>query len=122
MDSFDLLASTPPPGKRKVDELTPEKNDEEAHSTDVKDDVFEEERLRGPVLRKQLGKVYLRRQKVNAMHVEHRLKEWGLDKEFTVFAGSRLGCITCMKYDAWCEQEGADTKNKKRKGSAEPPL
>ena len=51
MDFFDLMASTPPRGKkRKIGEhgesppLTPDmKNCEGAHSMDVKNDVFEEE-------------------------------------------------------------------------------
>ena len=48
MDLFALLASTPPPKKRKIGEhgespqLTPKKC-EGAHSTDVKNDVLEEE-------------------------------------------------------------------------------
>ena len=59
MDFFDPLASTPPRGKkRKIGEhgespqLTPDKCEvcEGAHSTDVKNDVFEEEH--GPALQK----------------------------------------------------------------------
>ena len=42
------------------------------------------------------------------------MKKWGLDTEFTVLGGTRLGCITCMKYGAWCEQEGADARKKKK--------
>ena len=131
MDFFDLLASTPPRGKkRKIGEhgespqLTPDmKKCEGAHSTDVKNDVFEEEH--GPVLKKsgrRAGRPYKRASNnvrktadLKKMSVEQRLKKWGLDKEFTVRGGSRLGCITCMKYGAWCEQEGADTKKKKKK-------
>ncbi len=126
MDFFDLLASTPPPGKkRKIGEhgespqLTPDmKKCEGAHSTDVKNDVFEEEH--GPVLKKgrpRAGRPYKREPK--EMTVEQRLKKWGLDKEFAVCGGSRLGCITCMKYGAWCEQEVADTKKKKKKKKKE---
>ena len=52
--------------------------------------------------------------------VEQRLKKWKLDKEFTVHGGSRLGCITCMKYGAWCEQQdGLDRKKKEKKKNKE---
>jgi hypothetical protein len=119
MDLFDLLASTPPQGKkRKIGEhgespqLTPDvKKCEGAHSADVKHDVFEEEHLKKSGRR--TGMPYQRASET--LSVEQRLKKWGLDKEFTVHGGSRLGCITCMKYGAWCEQEGADTKKKKKK-------
>ena len=47
--------------------------------------------------------------KKRADSIEQRLKKWGLDKEFTIHdGGSRLGCITCMKFGAWWEQEGAN--------------
>ena len=122
-----MLASTPPRGKKKRNgehgespQLTPDmKKCEGAHSTDVKNDVFEEEH--GPVLKKgrpRAGRPYKSASKKRLpkeMTVEQRLKKWGLDKEFTLCGGSRLGCITCMKYGAWCEQEGADTKKKKKK-------
>ena len=134
MDFFDLLTSTPPGKKRKIGEhgespqLTPDmKKCEGAHSTDAKND--EEEH--GPVLKRQqrTGRVKSSRTSKKSgksgrvkssrtspeMSVEHRLKKWGLDKEFTVRGGSRLGCFTCMKYGAWCEQEGADTKKNKKK-------
>jgi len=115
MDFFDLLApSTPQAKKQKIGEhgespqLTPDmKECEGAHSTDVKNDVFEEEH--GPAPKK-----LFRRSRQLTMPVEQRLKKWKLDKEFTVRGGSRLGCITCMKYGAWCEQE-ADTNKKKKK-------
>jgi hypothetical protein len=120
MDFFDMLASTPPRGKKqKIGEhgespqLTPDmKKLEGAHSMDVKNDVFEEEH--GPVLKKGERRGG-RRAGMSDMPVEQRLKKWGLDKEFTVRGGSRLGCITCMKYGAWCEQEGADMKKKQKK-------
>ena len=130
MDFFDLLASTPPRGKkRKIGEhgespqLTPDmKKCEGAHSTDVKNDAFEEER--GPLLKKGPGRPAARAYKrasssYKTMSVEQLLKKWGLDNEFTVRGGSRLGCIACMKYGAWCEQEGADTKKKKKKKKKE---
>ena len=129
MDFFDLLASTPPRGKkRKIGEhgespqLTPDmKKCEGAHSTDVKNDVFEEEH--GPVLKKGhpvCGRRPVQRRSQTAYGpVAVRLKNWGLDKEFTVRGGSMLGCIACMKYGAWCEQEGADTKKKKKKKKEE---
>ena len=115
MDFFDPLASTPPRGKkRKIGEhgespqLTPDmKKCEGAHSTAVKNDVFEEEH--GPVLKKG-------HRRAEETSIRRRLKKWGLDKEFIDCGGSRLGCITCMKYGAWCEQEGTtDTKKKKNK-------
>ena len=82
-----MLAATPPPAKKqKVDELTPDR-----------------------------PKRYKRWTLLEEMSVEKRLKKWGLDKEFAALGGSRLGCITCMKYGAWCEQEGADTKKKQKK-------
>ena len=126
MDFFDLMASTPPRGKkRKIGEhgespqLTPDmKKCEGAHPTDVKNDVFEEEH--GPVLKKghrRAGMLNIRRVKSvsEEMSIGQRLKKWGLDKEFTAYGGSRLGCIACMKYGAWCEQEGTtDTKKKKK--------
>ena len=123
MDFFDLLASTPPRvKKRKIGEhgespqLTPDmKKCEGAHSTDVKNDVVEKED--GPVLKKHRRHAgrhsYKREEKI--MSVGQRLKNWGMDGEFKVCGGSRLGCITCMKYGAWCEQEGADAKKKKKK-------
>ena len=93
MDFFDLLASTPPRGKkRKIGEhgespqLTPDmKKCEGAHTTDVKNDVFEEEH--GPVLKKghrRAARAYIRASEEIAV----RLKKWGLDKEFTVCGGS----------------------------------
>ena len=126
MDFFDLLASTPPQEKkRKIGEhgespqLTPDmKKCEGAHPTDVKNDVFEEEH--GPVLEKghrRMRKLNIIRTRTcpEEMSIGQRLKKWGLDKEFTVCGGSRLGCIACMKYGAWCEQEGTtDTKKKKK--------
>jgi len=120
MDFFDLLDSTPPAKKRKIGEhgaspqLTPEKC-EEAHSTDVENDVFDEEH--GPVLKKGgrcRGRHYKRALKEIEMSIEQRLKKWKLDEEFTICGGSKLGCITCMKYGAWCEREGADAKTKKK--------
>ena len=108
-----MLASTPPQGKkRKVDELTPDCPEkkcvsEEAHSTDVK---------RG---RPSTGCPYVRQQKPG-QSPEQLLRNWGLDEEFTVHGGSRLGCITCMKYHAWRERhEGADEQKKKRKKKEE---
>ena len=100
MDLFNLLASPPPQGKkRKIGEHgegpqpTPEKC-ERAQSTDVKNDVFEET-------------------PVKEMSVGQRLKEWGLDEQFTVCGGSSLGCITCMKYGTWREQEEEAGRKKK---------
>ena len=137
MDLFNLLASTPPRGEKcKIGEhgespqLTPVKlegahltvdNDDFDHfpneqdnfamnATDEQDDVFEQEH--GPVLKKRRVR---RHQQVAQVTIEQRLKKWGMDKEFTVLGGSRLGCITCMKYGAWCEQEVADTQKKKKK-------
>ena len=104
MDFFDMLASTPPRGKkRKIEhgespQLAPDmKKCEMAHSTDVKNDV-KNHGCRAGSKRKQCPW---------SMPLEERLKKWGLDEEFTVLGGARLGCITCMKYDTWCEQEGA---------------
>ena len=124
MDFFDLLASTPPQEKkRKIGEhgespqLTPDmKKCEGAHPTDVKNDVFEEEH--GPVLQKgHQRKCMIRsvRGPDVLMSIGQRLKKWGQDKEFTVCGGSRLGCVACMRYGAWCEKEGTtDTKKKKK--------
>ena len=86
MDLFDLQPHATPPErkKRKIGEH------EVAHARDVKNDAFEEEQL------------------------EQCLKKWGLAKEFTVCGGSRLGCITCMKYDAWHEVYMSDMKKKKK--------
>ena len=125
-----MLAATPPPKKPKIGEhgespqLTPDmKKCEEAHSTDVKNDVFEEEHgpdletggpCGGPCMKKRSL-----RAKVKVMSVEQRLKKWGLDEEFAICGGSSLGCITCLKYGAWCEQEGADAKKKKQKKKKE---
>ena len=144
MDLFDLLASTPPQGEKwKIGEhgespqLTPvklegahltvdqddfdhfpnEQDDFAMNSTDEQDDVFEQEH--GPVLKKHRRHVRRHRQ-VDVMSIEQRLKKWGMDKEFTVLGGSTLGCITCMKYGAWCEQEVADTKTKKNNKKKEP--
>ena len=138
MDLFDLLASTPPRGEHgESPQLTPVKL-EGAHltvdqdgvlhvdhfpndvfdgqdeltmnSTDEQDDVFEPEH--GPVLQKR--RQHIRSQRA-VLSIEQRLKKLGMDnKEFTVLGGSRLGCITCMKYGAWCEQEVADTKKTKK--------
>ena len=147
MDLFNLLASTPPRGEKcKIGEhgespqLTPvklegahltvdqddfdhfpnEQDDFAMNSTDEQDDVFEQEH--GPVLKKHRREI--RRLRGAAafkdVSIEQRLKKWGMDKEFTVLGGSRLGCITCMKYGAWCEQEVADTKKKKNKKKKEP--
>ena len=85
------------------------------YSTDEQDDVFEQEH--GPVLKKHRWRA---RRRNEDMAIEQRLKKWGMDKEFTVLGGSRLGCITCMKYGAWCEQGVADTKKKKKKKKKEP--
>ena len=138
MDLFDLLASTPPRGEHgESPQLTPVKlegphltvdqdgvlhvdhfpndvfdgQDElTMNSTDEQDDVFEPEH--GPVLQKR--RQHIRSQRA-VLSIEQRLKKWGMDnKEFTVLGGSRLGCITCMKYGAWCEQEVADTKKTKK--------
>ena len=122
MDFFDLLTPTPEK-KRKIGEhgespqLTPDmKKCEGAHSTDVKnDDVFEEEH--GPALKKHGGvrEGYVRRAPLEqGLTMEQHLEKWGMGEEFTVCGGSRLGCITCMKYGAWCKQE-ADTNKKKKK-------
>jgi len=118
MDFFDLLAATPPPAKKqKIGEhgeslqLTPDmKKCEGAHLMSDVDDVFEEEH--GPVLKK--GGQRRDRAKIERLPIEERLKKWGLDEAFTICGGSSLGCITCMKYGAWCEQ-GADTKKMKKK-------
>ena len=129
MDVFDLLASTPPRKKKqKIGEhgvspqQTPDvKKCEEAHLTDVKnDDVVEKEH--GPVLQTGQRK-QIRRRTDNllamppTMSLKNRLKNWGLDKEFTVSEGTRVGCIACMKYGAWYRQEGADMKKKKKKNA-----
>jgi hypothetical protein len=123
MDFFDLLAATPSPAKKqKIGEhgeslqLTPDmKKCEGAHlMSDVDDVLFEEEH--GPVLMKggrHRDRRAMRRCAEN-LPTEERLKKWGLDEAFTISGGSRLGCITCMKYGAWCEQE-ADTKKMKKK-------
>ena len=131
--SMDLLASIPPERKKqKIGEhgespqltaVTPEV----AHSTDVKNepDMFEE--AHGLVWnedgwcagrRTGRGKKFKRKGGTyKKKSMEQCLKKWGLAKEFTVCGGSRLGCITCMKYDAWHEQdsERADMKKKKKK-------
>ena len=86
MDLFD--AATPP--ERKKRKIGEHGESPEAYSMAVKND----------------GK---------GKSIQQHLKKWGLAKEFTVCDGSRLGCITCMKYGAWCEQERADTKGKKKK-------
>ena len=112
-----MLASTPPrEKKRKIGEhgespqLTPDmKKHEETHSTDEED---------GPVLKKHRRHAGRRLQRpvfASPLSVGQRLKKWGMDGEFTDCGGSRLGCITCMKYGAWCEQEGTGAKNKKKK-------
>ena len=114
MDFFDLLApSTPQAKKQKIGEhgespqLTPDMKECEGAL-----DVFEEEH--GPAPKK-----LFRRSRQLTMPVEQRLKKWNLDKEFTVRGGSRLGCITCMKYGAWCEQEADTNKKKKNKKKKE---
>ena len=92
---------------------------DEAHSTGVFED--------GPVLKKRKiggrpgphlkspGLTRKRKSNIENMCIMQRLKMWGLDKEFTVRGGSRLECITCMKYGAWGEQEGADCHMKEKK-------
>jgi len=118
MDFFDLLPSSPPPKKKqKIGEpgvhpqlVSSPPKQKVAHSTDVKNEVVESEHE--PELKKRCRG---HRQEKPLQNVKQRLKKWGLDKEFTVCGGSRLGCMACMKYAAWCEQEGADTKKKKRK-------
>ena len=94
---------------------------DEAHSTDVKKDVFEDGPFKkrkiggpGPHL-KSPGLTRKRKSNISEMCIGQRLKMWGLDKEFTVRGGSRLECITCMKYGAWGEQQGADCHMKKKK-------
>ena len=126
MDFFDLLPSSPPPKKKqKIGEpgvhpqlVSSPPKQKVAHSTDVKNEVVESEHE--PELKKHdrgrpCKRRGYRRQEIQLQTVKQRLKKWGLDKEFTVCGGSRLGCMACMKYAAWCEQEGADTKKKKRK-------
>lgn len=140
MDFFDLLLSSPPPKKKKkIGEhgvnpqlfFRPQKQ-EVVDSTDVKNEVVEQ--AHGPVLKKcgqRAGKrrrngvedTPLKKKRIvldsgkKMDTLEQRLKNWGVkyDKEFTVIGSSRLGCVACMKYAAWREQEGADTKKKKKK-------
>ena len=141
MDFFDLLLSSPPPKKKqKIGEhgvnpqlsFTPQKQ-EVVDSTDVKNEVVEQ--AHGPVLKKCGQRAGKRRRngvedtplkkkslkpgvlksEMTPQTLEQRLKNLGLDKEFTVSGSSRLGCMACMKYAAWREQEGADTKKKKKK-------
>jgi len=124
MDFFDLLPSSPPPKKKqKIGEpgvhpqlVSSPPKQKVAHSTDVKNEVVESEHEPELKKRHRGGKCFKEKNKIlKTNDVEERLKKWGLDKEFTVCGGSRLGCMACMKYAAWCEQEGADTKKKKRK-------
>ena len=89
---------------------------EEAHSEEGEDGS----QKKGKMASKRLKPGLTRTRKshgdwIKSLCIGQRLKRWGLDKEFTVHGGSRLQCITCMKYGAWQEQEGADMKKKKKK-------
>ena len=134
-----MLAATPPVKKRKISEhgespqLTPDmKNGDGAHWTDVEEDVFEQEH--GSVLKRKFGQEHgpvgtgrgnpkrkyslpkiSRHQRPECSSIEQRLKKWGMAQEFTVRGGSAVGCIACMKYAAWCDQEEADAKKVQKK-------
>jgi len=116
MDFVDLLDVTPPPlKKQKIGEHgesphwpTPEKC-EGAHSTDVKLKAYRPHPKPDRLYRRNCPPK-------REMSLKQRLSVWGLDEEFTFHGGSesRLGCITCMKYRAWCKQlPGADKNEKK---------
>ena len=98
----DEAPSTPPPGKKR-------KIGGHGESPPITPDMYEDEehgprkRTKG---RPRCGRGYIKQTQTKPL--EQMLKNWGLHKEFTV-CGGKMGCITCMKYDAWCEQEGAVT-------------
>ena len=95
MDFFDLCSPPPKKKKREDEQVTPD-----------------EKKCELALEKPGIKKGYL----IERSSVPQHLKKWDLNKEFKACDGmGRLGCVACMKYGAWCKQEGADTKKKKKK-------